>query len=147
MRRVLRLGSVIAALLAIASTSGAQTATGQITGTVKDSSGAVMPKVKVVVTNALTGLTRETTSNDSGDYSFRCCPSAPTSSRQRRTGFKLAVSSDNELKVDQVLRVDLSWSRGAHRERGSASGGRRARHARPPASARSSPRSRSPSCR
>ena len=68
MSRVLRLGSVIAAFLAMASVSGAQTATGQITGSVRDSSGAVMPKVKVVVTNQQTGLTRETTTNDLGDY-------------------------------------------------------------------------------
>ena len=41
-------------------TASAQTATGQITGTVRDSTGAVMAGVKVIVTNQQTGLTRQT---------------------------------------------------------------------------------------
>ena len=37
-------------------------------GTVTDSSGGVMPGVKVVVTSQQTGLTRETTTSDVGTY-------------------------------------------------------------------------------
>jgi len=45
---------VLVFLLGMAGTSKAQTATGQITGTVKDASGAVIPQVKVIATNQLT---------------------------------------------------------------------------------------------
>jgi len=51
-----------------------QTATGQITGTVKDPSGAVMPGVKVTVSNEATGFSRTATSDGSGAYSFPLLP-------------------------------------------------------------------------
>ena len=47
-RRVALLGAALVFLLGTAGTSKAQTATGQITGTVKDASGAVIPQVKVI---------------------------------------------------------------------------------------------------
>ena len=47
-RRVALSGAVLVFLLGMAGTSKAQTATGQITGTVKDASGAVIPQVKVI---------------------------------------------------------------------------------------------------
>src|SRR4030095_2361517 len=52
--------AVLAAFVSMTSTASAQTATGQITGTARDASGAVMAGVKVIVTNSQTGLTRET---------------------------------------------------------------------------------------
>ena len=57
-------GVVLAAFVSMTSTPSAQTATGQITGTVRDATGAVMSGVKVVVTNQQTGLTRQTTTSD-----------------------------------------------------------------------------------
>src|SRR3954469_12800648 len=51
MKRVVLLGIVMAVALCVAATARAQTATGQITGSVQDPSGGVMRKVKVTVTN------------------------------------------------------------------------------------------------
>ena len=42
--------------------------TGSITGTVRDSSQAVVPDAKVSVFNRDRGINRETTSNAAGDY-------------------------------------------------------------------------------
>jgi outer membrane receptor protein involved in Fe transport len=103
---------VCAALLGTAAPSGAQTATGQITGSVKDSSGAVMPKVKVVVTNEQTGLTRETTSDDVGDYVVPLLPVGVYVVTAEREGFKMAVRSGLPLSVDQIQRVDLRLDAG-----------------------------------
>src|SRR2546425_1524759 len=58
MRKVTLLLAVLA-LGGIARTSRAQTATGQITGTVTDTTGAVVPGVTVTVSGDLTGLKRE----------------------------------------------------------------------------------------
>src|SRR5205085_6490933 len=44
--------------------------TGQITGTVSDPSGAVVPNAKVTVTNVQTNASRSAQSNASGIYSF-----------------------------------------------------------------------------
>ncbi len=61
-------------LLTLSGTARAQTATGQITGTVKDTSGAVVPGAAITVHSDLTGLTRTATTNASGDYSFPLLP-------------------------------------------------------------------------
>ena len=64
MRNAARVIAALAVVLCTAGTAWTQTATGQITGTVTDASGAVMQGVKVVVTSQQTGLTRETTTSD-----------------------------------------------------------------------------------
>jgi hypothetical protein len=117
MTRLSLLASVIAALLGAATPSGAQTATGQITGSVKDSTGAVMPKVKVVVTNEQTGLTRETTSTDVGDFVVPLLPVGVYVVTAEQPGFKMAVRSGVPLSVDQVQRVDLRLEAGDVAER------------------------------
>ena len=63
--------AMLAALAITISTAAAQTATGQITGTVRDASGGVMSGVKVVISNQQTGLTRETKTGSNGDIAAR----------------------------------------------------------------------------
>ena len=106
------LGSVLAALLLATGTSSAQTATGQITGSVKDASGSVIAKVKVTVANQDTGLTRDTTSNDQGDYVVPLLPVGRYVVTAEQTGFKIAVRSDVQLTVDSIQRVDLELEAG-----------------------------------
>jgi Carboxypeptidase regulatory-like domain len=65
---------VVLACLGLASSARAQTATGQITGTVTDSTGGVVQGVKVVVTSQQTGLTRETTTSEVGSYTVPLLP-------------------------------------------------------------------------
>jgi hypothetical protein len=117
MRSASLLAAAFAALLATAAAASGQTATGQITGAVKDTSGAVVPKVKVVVTNQGTGLTRETTTNDVGDYVVPLLPVGLYVVTAEQTGFKVAVRSDVPLNVDQVQRVDLQLDAGNLSER------------------------------
>ena len=70
MRRIVLLSTLLAMLFGMASRSWAQTATGQIMGTVKDASGAVIAGAKVKVSSGQTGLTREATTSATGDYVF-----------------------------------------------------------------------------
>src|SRR4051812_28496132 len=48
----------------------AQTGAGEITGTVRDSTGAVVPEAKIVVKSVNTGLVRQATTNRSGIFTF-----------------------------------------------------------------------------
>jgi Carboxypeptidase regulatory-like domain len=94
----------------------AQTATGQITGTVTDSSGAVLPNVKVTLTSQGTGLSRDTVTSGSGDYSFTLLPVGSYLVSAEQQGFSKALRSDIHLNVDQVQRVDMTLSVGATTE-------------------------------
>ncbi|MGH9374521.1 MAG: carboxypeptidase regulatory-like domain-containing protein [Vicinamibacterales bacterium] len=105
--RIARRGFMLAALLGMAATSWAQTATGQITGTVRDSTGAVMTGVEVVVTNQETGLTRETQTGGNGDFVVPLLPVGLYIVSGEQSGFKMAVHSDVQLTVDQIQRVDM----------------------------------------
>jgi hypothetical protein len=109
------LGAVLA-LLAMAGTAGAQTATGEITGTVRDTSGAVVPGATVTVHSDLTGLTRTATTNPSGAYSFPLLPVGTYSVSAQLAGFSVAKQSDIRLQVDQVVRIDLTLAVGAATE-------------------------------
>lgn len=117
MRRTMALVAIWICVLGSASMVRAQSATGQITGTVKDASGGVMAKVKVTVTNVQTGLTRETTTNEVGTYVVPLLPAGVYLVTAEQTRFKLAVKSDVQLNVDQVQRVDLELTAGDVSER------------------------------
>ena len=64
----------ITLLMALAMTVYAQSDRGSITGIVTDSTGAVVPRVTVVVTNTATNTSRETLSTESGKYVFQELP-------------------------------------------------------------------------
>ena len=104
-------------LLLWAGAAEAQTATGQILGTVKDASGGVMAKVKVTVSNQETGLQRETMTNDQGTFTVPLLPVGIYLVTAEQAGFKLAMLSDVQLNVDQVQRVNLELSAGNVSER------------------------------
>ena len=105
--------AMLAALAIMTSTAAAQTATGQITGTVRDSTGAVMAGVKVVVTNQQTGLNRETKTGSNGDYVVPLLPAGVYLVTAEQTGFKTAILSDVSLTVEQIQRLDFTLAPGA----------------------------------
>src|SRR5260370_42551197 len=60
---------VLVASLMVAPTAGrAQLSSGSISGTVRDSSGAVIPVANIVLKNMETGFERSTQTNDTGTY-------------------------------------------------------------------------------
>lgn len=67
---------LVASLLAMAvvlmfcSTAFGQATSGDLVGTVVDSSGALIPNAKIVAVNVATGVTGNTTTNASGEYRF-----------------------------------------------------------------------------
>jgi hypothetical protein len=111
MRKVGLLVAVLA-LLGAAATLNAQTATGQISGTVRDSSGAVVPGATVTVNNELTGLTRTATTDANGDYVFARLPPATYSIQAELQGFSVARETGIRLLVDNSIRVDLTLALG-----------------------------------
>src|SRR5437870_11695651 len=69
-RRLTEIFGFIALGLVLAVTAFAQVDTGAISGTVKDTSGGVIPGAKVTIINEDTGLSISTTSGSAGEYVF-----------------------------------------------------------------------------
>jgi hypothetical protein len=110
------LTAVLALLPGSAIPVSAQTATGQITGTVRDASGGVISQAKVTVANDRTGFTRQGTTNESGAYTFALLPVGTYSVTAEAAGFQPAKRADINLNVDQVARIDLDLTVGSTKE-------------------------------
>jgi outer membrane receptor protein involved in Fe transport len=90
----------------------AQTATGQITGVVKDANGAVLAKARVKVDSALTGLARETTTNEEGIYVFPLLPVGVYAVTVEHQGFRATRKANVSINVDQIVRADFDLTVG-----------------------------------
>ena len=101
-----------AALVLAAGEVMAQTATGQITGTVKDAAGAVLAKARVKVNNVSTGQARETTTNDEGGYVFPLLPVGVYAVTVEQQGFRSAKKTNISINVDQIVRADFDMTVG-----------------------------------
>ena len=92
---------------------GQSGATGSISGTVIDSTGAVLPNAKITVTNTATNAAFNTQSNSAGDYDAPSLnPGSYTVSAQL-TGFEKTVTAPFTLAVDQKIRINLTLTTGA----------------------------------
>jgi hypothetical protein len=93
---------VVACVLASAQTGG------QITGEVRDQSGAIVPVASVTVTNTATNIARSTVTNSEGIYSFPDLTPGMYDVKVTATGFDVVVKNNIELQVQQAARVDFS---------------------------------------
>lgn len=86
--------------------------TGTISGIVRDPSGAVLPGVRIVATNRATGVTATVTTDAVGFYSLQALPVGNYDVQFSRQGFKTNVQSGLELKINDVLRIDVTLAVG-----------------------------------
>src|SRR2546427_2568136 len=101
---------VVAWLLVCALTGAtvwAQATTAQISGTVKDQSGAVLPGVEVTVTQTATGAKRTAVSNETGNYVLASLPLGPYMLEAALPGFKSYVQSGIVLQVDASPTINI----------------------------------------
>src|SRR5438309_4012363 len=92
----------IAALMlvcAVSTNSSAFQATGQIGGTVRDQSGAVLPGVEVTATQTETGIARNTISNETGSYVLPNLLVGPYRLEAALPGFRTFVQTRIVLQV------------------------------------------------
>src|SRR5947209_3714843 len=78
----------------------AQATTAQISGTVKDQTGAVLPGVEIAVTQTATGAKRTAVSNETGNYVLASLPLGPYMLEAGLPGFKTYVQTGIVLQVD-----------------------------------------------
>jgi hypothetical protein len=111
--RAFLIGSVAALLLFCGSPASAQTFRGTILGTVTDSSGAAVSGAKVTVKNTDTGLTREVTTVDDGNYSAPELPVGNYSVTVEKNGFKSSVVTGIRVEISSERRADVTLQPGA----------------------------------
>lgn len=101
----LRLAGALLALVALLAPglALAQTTTGTILGEVKDSSGGSMPGVTVTAVNQANGLTRETVTDERGNYRFAAMPAGDYTVKATLTGFKEASRSNLRLAINSQV--------------------------------------------
>jgi len=106
---------VLAALMffsVVSSLSFSQAATGRLGGIVTDPGGALVPGVKIVVTNVDTGVENTTLTNESGSYEFQSLQpglnykvSASLTSFQTQTATGIALAASTAVRHNFVLKL------------------------------------------
>src|SRR5262245_6400915 len=110
MKRVLRVftvGLMVSTCLA-ALAWGQAGSTAQISGTVKDASGAILPGAEVTATQTLTGSTRSTLSNETGFYVLPNLAVGPYRLEISLQGFRTFVQNGIVLQVNSNPVVDAA---------------------------------------
>jgi protocatechuate 3,4-dioxygenase beta subunit len=102
-----RIGVFLGFSLLAASTLLAQTS-GQISGRVVDSSGAVIANAAITLSNAATGAIRSTVTTSAGDYEFPDVQPGFYKLQATHPDFKTDTTQDVELQVQQSLRQDFT---------------------------------------
>jgi hypothetical protein len=103
-------------LLLFAASVAAQTSTSQISGTVTDSSGAVVPGATVTLTNEATGVAQRQSTTESGLYAFPSISVGSYTVRVESTGFKTVERRNATVQVNTPLTVNISLEVGTAAE-------------------------------
>src|SRR5829696_4178800 len=101
MRRVVRsfFHGAVLILLASVIVQGQAGSTAQITGTVRDQSGGVLPGVDVTVTQTDTGFTRSVVTDENGSYTLPNLPIGPYRLQAMLSGFRTYQQTGIVLQV------------------------------------------------
>lgn len=107
---LLRVGGVFTLALVAAL---AQSERGTITGTIRDSSGAIVPGAKVLLTNTQTGVKFTLPSNDAGEYTVPQLQVGVYTVRVEKEGFRPATITGLVLNASATVRADATLEVGA----------------------------------
>ena len=86
----------------------AQTPSGEISGSVTDPSGSVVPGVVITLTNPATNAVREVKTNDSGLYAISALPPGVYHLKAATAGFRAIERRNIEVLVGSSNRIDLN---------------------------------------
>lgn len=90
----------------------AQTSSGRISGTVTDSTGAVVANAAVTISDPKTNLTRTATTDDNGYYTVTNLPVGVYTVAVEVTNFKKSIKTENTVNADARVTVDFSLEAG-----------------------------------
>jgi hypothetical protein len=103
-----KVSAILIMLMGAVAGASAQTAQGEIVGTVLDAQGASVPGVTVTVTNTATGLVRTGATADNGSFRFPALASGTYKLTADKTGFATLVVEQVEVSVGETRTVNLT---------------------------------------
>src|SRR5438067_4502591 len=107
--KTLRTPAALLALILFASIPlFSQSSNGRISGTVADSSGAVVPGITVTATNTATGVVTTVLSNDAGVYNFASLLPGTYRVSASLAGFRTQTFNDVQLGSSGQLRLNFT---------------------------------------
>ena len=107
---------LFAAMLLLSSEVYAQLDRGTITGTVTDTSGAVIPAAQITIRNTATNATYQTVTTGAGDYTGLNLPAGRYEVTVQSPGLRKLVRTDVVVNVSEVVRVDAVLEVGRSQE-------------------------------
>lgn len=110
-------GAACLLALLFVSPAFAQFETATVVGTVRDSSGAVVPGARVTLTNTATGVSADRTSDANGSYEFFTVRIGTYVITAELDGFSMAIVDNVQVTVGARQRVDLTMAVGAITEK------------------------------
>ncbi|MGA7852690.1 MAG: carboxypeptidase regulatory-like domain-containing protein [Candidatus Acidiferrales bacterium] len=111
--KTLRIAFCTLLLILVAAAAAFAQDTATFTGTVRDTSGAVVAGAEVTVSNASIGVTRATVSNNDGEWVTTALPNGAYDISITAKGFKRYEANGVIIRVGQKLRVDVSLEVGS----------------------------------
>ena len=104
---------LVALILALAPfKASAQLSSASVTGVVRDSSGSVVPQVKITLQNVDTSVTHVTQSNSAGNYVFLSITPGQYTLQAESQGFEVSKITQFTLAVNQTTTLDLTMQVG-----------------------------------
>ncbi len=106
-------GCIVLLAILLAPVSYAQIRSATITGTVMDTTGAVIPGIEVVLTNQNTNIQETASTTASGQYTFPYLPAGSYTVSINADGFSPYRQRDITLTTAQTVRADINLEVGA----------------------------------
>ena len=107
MKQKLMIAVVLLPLLILSTQAFGQSTRGSISGTVQDSSQAVLSGATVTVTNVETGIKSTVTTNNAGTYNVPGLQSGVYTVAAEMTGFQKSTKTDINLSANSQVRLNI----------------------------------------
>lgn len=98
---------LVGVLFLLSNPALAQDTTATVYGVVRDPEASVVPEARVTVTNEETSFTRQTTTDNRGNYTLALLPVGHYELTTEASGFQKYVHKGITLTVSQVARIDI----------------------------------------